>query len=184
MRTFKDYYLVFIKGLCRKAFPKAPSYSRFIELMPHSLIQLYMFMTFCRLGAVTGISFIDSTAIKVCHNLRISSNKVFKNIAARGKTSTGWFYGFKLHLIINEIGEIVAFDVTPGNCDDRNSKMIGRLTKKIWGKLFGDKGYISKSLFKKLFSKGITLFTKIKKGMPNILMHIEDKLLLKKTWSY
>lgn len=179
-RTFKDYYLIYIKGIIREAFPEAPGYNRFVEIMKRCLMPLYVFMSYCRLGARTGISFIDSTSINVCHNLRIRSNKVFKNLAARGKTSTGWFYGFKLHLIINEYGEIVAFDITPGNCDDRNKKTMDRLTKNLWGKLFGDKGYISARLFKHLHSKGITLFTKIKKGMQNVLMEINDKLLLKK----
>lgn len=180
VRTFKDYYSIYVKGLLSKAFPKAPSYNRFVEIMQHSFMPLYMFMTFCRLGAVTGISFIDSTSLVVCHNLRISSNKVFKGMAARGKTSTGWFYGFKLHLIINEYGEIIAFDVTSGNCDDRNRKTIARLTKNLWGKLFGDRGYISAELFNSLYSKGITLFTRIKKGMQNVLYSFADKLLLKK----
>lgn len=180
VRTFKDYYRIYIKGLIRGAFPTAPSYNRFVEIMKWCLMPLYIFMSYCRLGVVTGISFVDSTSIKVCHNLRIRSNKVFKNIAARGKTSTGWFYGFKLHLIINEYGEIVAFDITTGNCDDRNQKTMDKLTKNLWGKLFGDKGYISARLFKRLYLKGVTLFTRLKKGMQNILMGIEDKLILKK----
>lgn len=180
VRTFKDYYRIYIKGLIKEAFPGAPSYNRFVEIMKWCLMPLYIFMTYCRLGAVTGISFVDSTSIKICHNLRIRSNKVFKNIAARGKTSTGWFYGFKLHLIINEGGEIIAFDITPGNCDDRNQKTMNKLTKNLWGKLFGDKGYISAKLFKRLYVRGITLFTKLKKGMSNVLFCIQDKLMLKK----
>lgn len=180
VRTFKDFYTIYIKGLIQSAFPSAPSYNRFIEIMPQSLMPLYIFMEYCRLGAVTGTSFVDSTSIKVCHNLRIRSNKVFKDIAARGKTSTGWFYGFKLHLIINEYGEIIAFDITPGNYDDRNQKTMDKLTENLFGKLFGDKGYISAKLFERLFSKGITLVTKIKKGMQNILFCFKDMLLLKK----
>ena len=180
VRTFKDYYQIYIKGMIRSAFPLAPSYNRFVEIMSSCLMPMYIFLTSCRLGVVTGISFIDSTSLAVCHNRRIRSNKVFKNIAARGKTSTGWFYGFKLHLVINEYGEIIAFDITPGNCDDRNPKTMGRLTKKLWGKLFGDKGYISANLFKCLYSKGITLFTKLKKGMKNVLIDFTDKLMLRK----
>lgn len=180
VRTFKDYYTIYIKNLIREAFPNAPSYNRFIEIMPQSLMPLYIFMEYCRLGAVTGISFVDSTSIQVCHNLRIRSNKVFKGIAARGKTSTGWFYGFKLHLIINEYGEIIAFDITAGNCDDRNQRTMDKLTETLWGKLFGDKGYISAKLFKRLYSRGITLVTKIKKGMQNFLFCFKDMLLLKK----
>lgn len=179
-RNFKDYYLTYIKGFLWRAFPLAPSYNRFVELIKYSLITMYIFMSYCRLGAVTGISFIDSTALKVCHNLRIRSNKVFKGFAARGKTSTGWFYGFKLHLIINEHGQIIAFDITQGNVDDRNRNVIQRLTKYLSGKLFGDKGYISASLFKQLYNQGIKIFTRVKKKMSNTLLSIEDKFLLSK----
>ncbi|MBE8416775.1 IS982 family transposase, partial [Leptospira borgpetersenii] len=108
----------------------------------------------------SGISFIDSTILKVCDNRRIHSHKVFKDIAQRGKSSTGWFYGFKLHLIINDQGELLSFMVTPGNVDDRNLKVIFPLSKNIYGKLFGDRGYISQSLFESLYEKGIQLITK------------------------
>lgn len=179
-RNFKDYYKTYIKGFLSQAFPSAPSYNRFVEIMPQSLSYLYIFMHFCRLGTVTGIAFIDSTPLKVCHNLRISSHKVFKDLAARGKSSTGWFYGFKLHLIINEHGEIIAFDITAGNVDDRNENVITRLTKGLFGKLFGDRGYISAPLFKRLFAKGIHLFTRLKVKMKNMLLPLEDKILLRK----
>lgn len=180
MRTFKDYYTIMVKRLMKQAFPKAVSYNRFVELMAEIQMPLYLFLTFCCAGAITGIAFIDSMPLVVCHNLRIYSNKVFKNCATRGKTSTGWFYGFKLHVIINEYGEIISFAITPGNVDDRNPKLIERLTKSLWGKLFGDRGYISGPLFKRLYAKGIQLFTRVKKGMKKVLMKFEDKLLLNK----
>ncbi len=180
IRTFKDYYQLFIKQTLKTAFGKTPSYNRFIELISACSMPLYMFLSLCRLGAITGTSFIDSTKLAVCLNLRISSNRVFKGVAARGKTSTGWFYGFKLHIIINEYGEIIAFDVTPGNCDDRNEKVMNNLTKNLFGRLFGDRGYISGKLFKRLYEKGIQLFTKSKKNMPNRLIGFEEKLLLNK----
>jgi hypothetical protein len=179
-RNFKDYYKTYIRGFLAQAFPCAPSYNRFIELIPRSVLPLYIFMNYCRLGTVTGISFIDSTSLHVCHNLRIRSNKVFKGIAARGKTSTGWFYGFKLHLVINERGEILAFDITAGNVDDRNISVIKKVTKHLYGRLFGDKGYISADLFRQLYSKGIRLFTRLKKKMQNMLLTLEDKVLLSK----
>ncbi|WP_016762423.1 IS982 family transposase, partial [Leptospira kirschneri] len=106
--------------------------------------------------------------------------KVFKYIAQRGKSSTGWFYGFKLHLIINDQGELLSFMVTPGNVDDRNLKVIFPLVKNIYGKLFGDRGYISQSLFESLYEKGIQLITKLKKNMKNKLMPLVDKILLRK----
>ena len=179
-RNFKDYYQTYIRGFLRQAFPSAPSYNRFVELIPSCAMLLYIFINYCRLGTVTGVSFIDSTILPVCHNLRISSHKVFKGFASRGKTSTGWFYGFKLHIIVNEYGEILAFDITPGNVDDRNRSVIKNLTKRLWGKLFGDKGYLSLPLFKELYAKGIRLFTRTKKNMKSALLTLNDKALLSK----
>ncbi len=101
-----------------------------------------------RRGEITGIAFIDSTSIDVCHNKRIRRNKVFKGLAKSGKTTAGWFYGFKLHLIINELGEILSFQLTPGNASD--TSLVEILSKGIVGKLFGDKGYISAELAKRL----------------------------------
>lgn len=132
------------------------------------------------MGKCTGISFIDSTALKVCKNQRIHSHKVFKGMAERGKSSMGWFYGFKLHFVCNEKGELLAFYLTKGNVDDRNPKHIKKLTQQLFGKLFGDKGYLSKALWQMLFADGIQLFTKLKKNMKNHLMSIEDKILLRK----
>ena len=124
--------------------------------------------------------FVDSTKIVVCDNRRIHQHKVFKGLAKRGKSSTGWFYGFKLHLVVNEKGEIIDFVFTPGNVDDRNENVMTILTKDIFGKLFGDKGYLSSKLFEILWDKGIQLITKIKKNMKNKLMPLIDKLLLRK----
>ncbi len=117
--------------------------------MSRALVPLTIYLLTQR-GQCTGISFIDSTPISVCHNRRIRQHKVFNGLAARGKTSMGWFYGFKLHLVINEYGEILAFQLTPGNVDDR--KPVPTLTKGLFGKLFADKGYISKELFAELRS--------------------------------
>ena len=148
--------------------------------MKSVLVPLGIFLKSRKLGEVTGISYIDSTAIKVCHNKRIYSNKVFKGIAKRGKTSVGFFYGFKLHLIINDRGDILAFGITPGNVDDRNRELIRKLTKKLFGKLFGDKGYISKELFETLFGSGIELITNVRKNMKNRFLPMMDKILLRK----
>jgi hypothetical protein len=180
MRTFKDYYNIMVKGFMKQAFPNLVSYNRFVELMKDIFLPMYLFLKCYCAGKVTGIAFIDSMPLGVCHNLRIYSNKVFKGYAGRGKSSTGWFYGFKLHLIINQYGEIISFSITPGNVDDRNRKVMDQLTKNLFGKLFGDRGYISKSLFEELYSKGVHLFTKIKKNMKNTILELEDKLLLNK----
>jgi hypothetical protein len=114
----------------------------------------------------------------VCHNRRIHSNRVFKELAKRGKNSIGWFFGFKPHIIINDQGELLAFKLTPANPDDRTP--VPEMTRGIWGKLFGDKGYISQPLFELLFEQGLQLITKIKKNMKNKLMPMTDKILLRK----
>lgn len=132
------------------------------------------------MGTCTGISFIDSTSIKVCKNQRIYWHKTFKEVAQRGKTSMGWFYGFKLHLIINEKGEILSFFLSKGNKDDRDKRIVEDLTKHVFGKLFRDKGYLSSSLFDRLFQNGVHLITKVKKNMKNHLMELKDKILLRK----
>ena len=162
------------------AFPLTPelvSYNRFVELMGSALLPLCCYLQ-TRKGNVTGISFVDSTPIVVCHNRRINSHKTFKKLAKRGKNSMGWFYGFKLHLIINEHGDLLAFKVTPGNVDDRAP--VPSMVKGLSGKLFGDKGYISQELFDKLMEQDVQLITKIRKNMKNKLMPLVDKILLRK----
>jgi len=176
-RNFKTFYQAYVREIWKYAFPKLVSYNRFVELEAECVVPLAVFLR-TRFGRCSGISYVDASAIKVCHNLRISSNRVFKDIARRGKTSVGWFYGFKVHLIINEQGELLGVSITPGNVDDR--KPLPRLAKKLWGKLFGDRGYISQALFEELFEKDVQLITKLKKNMKNKLMPLLDKLLLRK----
>ena len=175
-RTFKDYYERYVQAFLKAYFPKLLSYSRFIHLMKTCLFPLFVFSQGC-LGECSGISFVDSTILTVCHSRRIHSHRVFKKIAKRGKTSTGWFYGFKLHLIVNDIGEILAYMLTPGNTDDRNP--VRWLSQELFGKLFGDKGYISQELFLNLYEKGIQIITRLKRNMKNKIMNIIDKILLR-----
>jgi hypothetical protein len=179
-RCFKWYYQRYVCVYLRHYFPEPVSYNRFVELMSLALLPLLLYTQGMRRGSCTGISFIDSTCLKVCHNRRIYSHKVFKTCAARGKSSTGWFYGFKLHLVINDRGEICSFCLTAGNIDDRNINVIDVLCRELWGKLFGDRGYISQKLFEDLYKKGIQLITKLRKNMKNKLMEMQDKLLLRK----
>ena len=176
-RTFKDYYNFLIKDRLHAFFPGLSSYNRFLRLMRRILFPLFVFLQGL-LGNCRGISFVDSTILTVCHVRRISSHHVFRKLAKRGKTSTGWFFGFKLHLVINEKGEILAFMLTPGNVDDR--KPVPALAKGLWGKCFGDKGYLSNKLFDELWEKGIQLITKLRKGMHNKLISLWDRLLLRK----
>jgi hypothetical protein len=179
-RCFKWYYLRYVCLHLLTYFSAQVSYNRFVELTSCALIPLLIYTQLFRRGKPTGVSFIDSTPLKVCHNRRIYSHQVFKTCAARGKSSTGWFYGFKLHLVINDCGEICSFCLTPGNVDDRNGDVIDRLCRELKGKLFGDRGYISRELFERLYERGIQLITRLKKNMKNVLMDMTDKLLLRK----
>ena len=145
--------------------------------MKNIFVPLFAYLLHLR-GEITGIAFIDSTSIDVCHNKRIYRNKVFKGFAKRGKTTSGWFYGFKLHLIINDKGEILAFQLTPGNVTDIS--MVETLSRGITGKLFGDKGYISSEIGKKLLKRGLELYTTIRSNMKQKLMSLKDKILLRK----
>jgi hypothetical protein len=139
-RSFKSFYTQHVLKHLAWAFPKLVSYNRFVELMPNALVPLCAYLQ-TRKGRCSGISFIDSTSLKVCHNRRIHSHKVFDGYARRGKTSVDWFFGFKLHLAINDCGELLGLRLTPGNVDDR--RPVPELVKKLFGKFFGDKGYIS-----------------------------------------
>jgi Transposase DDE domain len=145
--------------------------------MPSALVPLCGYLQ-SRKGDCSGISFIDSTCLKVCHNRRIHSHKVFEGCARRGKTSVDWFYGFKLHLVVNDCGELLNLRLTPGNVDDR--RPVPELVKKLFGKLFGDKGYISQSLFETLFDQKLQLVTKLRKKMKNRLISMFDKIMLRK----
>ena len=176
-RNFKHFYCDYVLKFLKQEFPKLISYSRFVYLMKNLFVPLFAFLLHNK-GKITGISFIDSTKIQICHNKRIQRNKVFSGLARRGKTTAGWFYGFKLHLIINEQGEILAFQFTPGNTADIS--MLEKLSRGIFGKLFGDKGYISAEIAKKLFERGLKLFTTLKNKMKNKLIELKDKVLLRK----
>lgn len=177
-RTFKAFYTEQVLRHWIGEFPGLVSYTRFIEFIPATVVPLTVYLHSC-FGHCTGISYIDSTALRVCRNQRIHHHKVFRGRAARGKTSTGWFFGFKLHLIFNDRGELLNFALTPGNVDDR--KPVPVMVKNLYGKLFGDKGYLSQPLFKHLLETfGIQLITKLKSNMKNKLMNFADKVLLRK----
>ncbi len=176
-RTFKHYYQRHVCVFLRWAFPQVVSYNRFVELMSEALAPLCASQS-TRKGTCSGISFIDSMPIAVCHNRRIHSHQVFVETAERAKNSVGWFYRFKLHLIVNDEGELLAVKLTPGNVDDRTP--VPEMVKKLFGKLFGDKGYISQPLFDLLFDDNVQLVTQIRKNMKNKLMDVFDKLMLRK----
>ena len=180
-RNFKTFYNGYVCQHLKSWFPNLVSYNRIIELCSDSLVPLAIYLKKNALGECTGISFIDSTPLRVCHNRRIHSHKVFDGLAQRGQCSIGWFYGFKLHLVTNDQGQVVDFMLTPGNVDDRKPLKIERFIKKLWGKLYGDKGYIGKELFKNLFFKGVHLVTKLKKNMKSsTITPVMDAILLRK----
>ncbi len=177
-KNFKYFYASYLQQYTSE-FPTLPSYNRFIELQQRCLGHFYaMLMILCAMAKHTGIGYVDSTPIPVCHNKRIYKHKVFKDLTARGKSTMGWFFGFKLHLLINEKGELLNAFLTPGNIDDR--KPVRELTKKLVGLLFGDKGYIDKDLFLDLYERGLKFVTGIKKKMQNKLMSLHEKILLRK----
>jgi len=176
-RDFKNYYLNYVCKYLSKTFPHLVSYSRFVVLIKSVLVPLYFFLQSFS-GEKTGIYFVDSTLIKSCHIKREKQHRVFRGIAQKAKSTVGWFFGFKLHLVINDKGELMAFQLTAGNVDDR--KPVPNLVKTLIGKLVGDKGYISQKLFDALLQHGLQLVTKIKKNMKNRLLTLWDKFLLRK----
>lgn len=177
-RTFKHYYTEYVAVYLQADFPHLLSYGRFVELMSGASVPLHAFLL-CLLGEPTLANFIDATKVVVCDNHRINRNKVFMGIAARGMSSMGWFYGFKLHLVVNERGDITAFMLTPGNVADNNTRLGVQLCQKLYGKLYGDRGYISKDLFEALWQQGTQLVTGVRKNMKNRLLPLWDKLMLR-----
>ena len=176
-RNLKQFYLEFVcQHLCLE-FPSLVSYTRFVEFERDALIPLAAYLQTKR-GQCTGVSFVDSTKLAVCENLRIPNHKQFADLAKRGFTSTGWFFGFKLHVSVSERGELLSWFLTPGNTDDRRT--VPQLTRQLWGKLFGDKGYVSNALKLLLAESNLEFITKPKKNMKEQEINFTDKILLRK----
>ena len=179
-RNLKHYYLFYVSQHLNKEFPKLVSYNRFVELQQQVAFPLVLFLKLCRMGECTGISFVDSTTLKACHIKREKQNKVFSGIATKGKSTTGWFFGFKLHIIINDKGEILSFVITQGNVDDREPLNSDSFIKSVFGKLYADRGYISQTLRDILFVDGIHLVTKLRNNMKGGEIPLQDKINLRK----
>jgi hypothetical protein len=171
-KNFKTFYNHVVIGMLRPFFPGAPCYERFITPTKRVWALLAVFLA-SRMGRKTGIYYIDSTPLSVCHNKRIAKHKVFAGHAGRGKTSMGWFFGFKLHLVFNHQREIVALKLTPGNVSDTTP-----VTKGLVGKLFGDKGYIGQKLAHELLRRGLALLTRVRSNMKSLPVSFLDKALL------
>jgi len=169
-RNLKHFYINYIQKHMVSEFPQTVSYNRFVELQQKAVMPMVVFLQLCCLGKCTGISFIDSTSIRVCKNNRIYNHKVFEGIATRGKSTMGYFFGFKLHIVVSDTGEILDFVITPGHIDDRTPLKDGNFLKNIFGKLFADKGYIGQKLFEQLFIDGIQLINGLKRNMKHSLM--------------
>jgi len=174
-KHLKSFYHGFAEPLLRGYFPGMPCYEHFVSLQKSVFVPLVFFLH-SHLGTRTGLYYIDSTALPVCDNHRISRHKVFADLAQRGKTSMGWFFGFKLHLVFNNDNEIVALKLTPGNVHDTTP--VPALTRELTGKLFGDKGYIGQKLAEDLLRRGLTLFTRVRKNMKSLPLSLQDKALL------
>jgi len=177
-RIFKHFYRHVEQNLhCE--FPRLISYARFVTLMKKFFVPLFVYLLYFK-WAISGISFVDSTSIRICHNKRISRNRVFKGLAKLGKTTTGWFYGFKLHLVIDDKGEILAFQLTPVDVADVN--MLETLSSGIWRKLFGGKGYISSKIAERLFTQGFQVITGLRVKMKKTYV-FDGQDIISKTFS-
>jgi hypothetical protein len=179
IRCFKWYYEFAIHQHLKSYFPSAYSYSRFIQCLPSIQLDLFAFLCLCCLAAPSQANFIDSKKLSVCHNKRIHQHKTFKDIAARGKTSVGWFYGFKLHLVINQFAQIIRFKITSGNVADNNQKLLEQLFNNLKGFFYGDKGYLTR-LKEQFAEKGLALITKTRSNMKKDKLSVEQSHYLKK----
>ena len=178
--NFKHFYTRYVQVHMADLFPDLISYQCFNARQERILVPLLLYLKYRGLGASRGINYIDSTLIRVCHIKREKQHRVFKGVAKKGKSTMGWFFGFKLHLIINDRGELLSFYLSEGNVDDRNIDIMTAMTRDIFGKLFGDKGYISKALAELLFQDGIQLMTKVRKNMKQQNLSDIDAILLRK----
>ena len=176
-KDFKHFWMHGVEQKYRDHFGDLPSYGRFVALMPRLFAPLAVLIHSLS-GDETGLYIADSTKLAVCANPRISRNRTFKGLAARGHSTMGWFFGFKLHVVMNHRGELMAVKITPGNIDDRAP--LADMVAGLEGKLLADKGYISKKLFAELWDQGLHLITGIRRNMKNYLMPIWDKALLRK----
>ena len=176
-RTFKDFYHECVIRYWFNYFPSLLSYNRFTELQSSVVAALAAYLL-CRRGQETNLYYVDSSPIKVCNNRRIYKHKVFAGIATRGKHSMGWFFGFKIHLVINHKGELISFCFTKGNVDDR--KVLDKLLKNLKGLIAGDKGYLSKEKSDYFARQGLSLITRVRKNMKKKVLTLFENFFLSK----
>ena len=175
-RTLKNFYCDIVLKHWRCRFPNLVSYSRFVELCQKVIPILNLYLQ-TKYGKCNGITYVDSTPLEVCHNKRSRRHRVFKGVAQRGKTSMGWFFGFKLHIAINEKGELLKVVFTAG--DTADVKVLKELCENSWGTVYGDKGYISKEIARELYERfGIKVVTRVRKNMKQKNYTDEEKYFL------
>lgn len=179
-KCFMYFYERLVQGELRSYFPQACSYPQFLALARQACFHAFLLAHYrCGFFGRSGHYYIDSKKLPVCDNHRIHSHRVFEAVAARGKSSTGWFYGLKLHLVTNQHRELVRFLITPANVADNNKQVLSRLLSGLQGKCYGDKGYLS-SLLEELLGQGLHLVAKVRKNMKNVLLSFTDKINLRK----
>lgn len=177
IKHFKAFY-EYKRGELEAAFPFLVSYERMIELKETVELRMMVFLM-SSFSSCTEKLYIDSTKIEACHIKRSSSHKTLRKLARWGKTGSGWFYGLKLHAIVNEEREIVNICLTPGNVADNNEALIRAITQGLHGKIFGDKGYIlNEELWTDIYYQGLQFITHIRANMKQKLMPMDDKLSL------
>ncbi len=177
-KCFKYFYERAVQRALHSYFPRCYSYCRFVQLVPRLSLPLFVWLCACRLAHATSGNFVDATKLVVCHNKRIFSHRVFQGLARRGKSSTGWFFGFKLHAVVNQLGQLVVFRVTAGNVADNNPRLLEQLTGRLTGFLYGDAGYIC-SIAQSLRERGLELITKLRANMKPRQLTPEQKHYLR-----
>lgn len=179
-KCFQYYYQELVATQLKTYFPQQITYERFVALLPRLLPGLYVFLKWqTLLSRHSNQYFIDSKKLVVCDNRRIHNHKVFQDCAKRGKTSTGWFYGFKLHLVINNYGQIMNFLFTQGNVADNNQAVLKYMLAGLQGQCFADKGYLT-TLFEEFYLQGLQLVTKVRAKMKNQLIKLSHYMKLRK----
>lgn len=179
---WKHAYLCYVTHYT-KEFPKLPSYKNFItginRVAVKALWVLAALMYLARKDNML-LKIIDSSALPVCKNKRISSHKVMKQFASRGKTSQGWYYGMKLHLVIDTLGSLLSVRITTGSIQDR--KVTLSMLSRLFGIILADAGYCSLPLKTKLFHLGKDFVTAVRNNMRQLMTKEQHQLLKRRQW--
>lgn len=178
-KNWKDFYQ-HVKTYHQRDFPRLPDYKNFLEainkLSVLAILMLQGFMNiFNKITGENGLKFTDSTKLAVCQIKREFSHKVCKGLASKSKSTMGWFYGFRLHIICNELMQILKLKITTGIGDER--KILETMWSDIFGMIIADAGYVSKKLEKKALSLGKFFLTGTRANMRKIMTEAEHQLL-------